>query len=287
MVTIRQGQIRDCKDLLTVYSTTRWFYRTRPEGFRTVEEVKDEHRGIGFKKWGWLVAEKDGAIVGEVVFRIEKSPVFGRIGIIRNMDIDVRFQKEAIGTQLTKAAEKIMKEKRVARIFLVTPPEVYNFWMKVEYFSRGSLDYIQANPEKIKTVPPRGVKRVELKNVNKLPKSMDFSNIALPGLLVETLGRIVDNGHLGKLFEFYKKDVLIGVSAILKASPKEAEFVIDVIPSYEDYADVILGNTLAVASQWKVKKVRCMIPTDQLDHYKPVARWSIERAKDIPVTRIV
>jgi len=279
--------MRDCKDLLTVYSTTRWFYRTRPEGFKTVAEVKDEHRGMGFKKWGWLVAEKDDTVVGEVVFRVEKNPVVGRIGIIRNMDIDVRFQKETIGTQLTRAAEKIMKEKRVARVVLVTPPAAYNYWMKVGYFSRGSLDYIWANPEKIKTVPPRGVKRVELKNVSKLPKSMDFSNIASPGLLLETLGRIVDDGLSGKIFEFQKNDALVGVGAILKTNKKESEFVIDITSIGEDYVDVIASKTASIAKRWKVKKVRSLVPTDQLERYKPIARWSAERAMGIPVTRIL
>ncbi|MCK5150681.1 MAG: GNAT family N-acetyltransferase, partial [Candidatus Thorarchaeota archaeon] len=192
MVTIRKGKMRDCKDLLTVYQTTRWFYRTKEKGFKTVEEIKVEHRGVGFKNWGWLVAEKDGVVVGEVVFRTEKNPIVGKIGIIRNVDIDVRHQKSNIGTMLTRAAEVVLKEKRAARVVLMTPPEAYNFWMKISYFARGSLLIIKANPEKIKAIPPKRVKTVRLKEVSGLPKSMEFSNNAAPGLLAEVVRKIVD-----------------------------------------------------------------------------------------------
>ena len=132
MVIIRKGKIRDCKDLLTVYQTTRWFYRNTPDGFRTVEQIKKEHKSVGFKNWGWLVAEEKGKVVGEIVFRAEKNPIAGKIGIIRNLDIDVRQQKLDVGTKLTQAAEVAMKGKRVFRVVATTPPAAYNYWMKVK-----------------------------------------------------------------------------------------------------------------------------------------------------------
>ncbi|MHA1907570.1 MAG: GNAT family N-acetyltransferase [Candidatus Thorarchaeota archaeon] len=287
MVTIRQGKMRDCKDLLTVYQTTRWYYRTRESGFKTVEEVKDEHRGVGFKNWGWLVAERNGVVVGEVVFRIEKNPNVGRIGLIRNVDIDVRYQKSAIGTKLTRAAEAVLKEKRALRIVLMTPPEAYNYWMKVEYFARGSLLNIKANPQKMKKILPKGVKAITLKEVTRLPKSMEFSNIAAPGLLAESVGKIVDDGFKGKLFEFYRQDRLVGVGSIFKSNQKESEFVVDATKQGIDHLGYMILKTASTAKSWNVKKVVCTIPKDQLLHYKPVARWSVEDARDIPVTRII
>ena len=74
MINIRAGKIRDCKDLLTVYQTTRRVYQTIPGSYTTVEDIIREHRTVDFKNWGWLVAEMDGNIVGEIVFRIEKNP---------------------------------------------------------------------------------------------------------------------------------------------------------------------------------------------------------------------
>ena len=49
MVTIRQGKMRDCTDLLTVYQTTRWYHRIKDNGYKTVEEVKDEHAPVEVK----------------------------------------------------------------------------------------------------------------------------------------------------------------------------------------------------------------------------------------------
>ncbi len=287
MVTIRQGKMRDCKDLLTVYQTTRWYYRTRENGFKTVEEIKDEHRGVGFKKWGWLVAEKDGVVVGEIVFRTEKNPIVGRIGIIRNMDIDVRHQKSKIGTMLTRAAEVVLKEKRAARIVLMSPPEAYNYWMKVSYFARGSLLIIKATPEKMKTIPPKGVKTVRLKEVSGLPKSMEFSNNAAPGLLAEVVHKIVDIGLAGRLFEFYLQEKLVGVGAIYKSSSKQADFVVDATKFGQEHLGYMIFKIASTAKTWKMKKVVGIIPKDQLDYYKSVARWSVEDARDIPVTRIL
>ncbi|MFW9850112.1 MAG: GNAT family N-acetyltransferase [Candidatus Thorarchaeota archaeon] len=287
MVTIRQGKMRDCTDILTIYQTTCRYYRTRQDGFKTVEEVKSEHRGVGFKNWGWLVAEIDGIVVGEIIFHIEKNPIVGRIGIIRNIDIDVRQQKKKIGTQLIRATEKILKERGAARIVLKTPPEAYNFWMKVEYFARGALLTIKTNPDKFKSVNASGVKAVRLKDVDRLPKSMEFSNIATPGLLVNRVRNIVDEGKRGQLFEYFLKGNLVGVGVVIKTTPSTAEFVVDTTLNGKDHLGYIISKTASTAKTWNVKGVTTIIPKDQLDNYKSVARWSVEDFQEIPVTRII
>ncbi|MGD9396023.1 MAG: GNAT family N-acetyltransferase, partial [Candidatus Thorarchaeota archaeon] len=163
MVTIRQGVMKDCTDLLEVYQGTRWFYRSRKGGYTTVEQVKDEHRGPAFERWGWLVAEEKGKVIGEIVFRAEKNPVSGKVGIIRNLDIDVRNQKTMIGTQLTRAAEDVLRSKRVVRVVATTPPAAYNYWMKIKYFARGSIMKISISATKIPPARTPKVKTVQLK----------------------------------------------------------------------------------------------------------------------------
>lgn len=287
MVEIRQGKLSDCKDLLTVYQTTRWYYLERENGYTTVEDVKAEHQLLGFKNWGWLVAEKDGIVIGEIVFRVEKNPVAGRIGIIRSLDVDVRHQKTTIGTQLTRAAEKTLKEKRAARVVSISPPEAYNFWMKVEYFARGSLVNINVNPERVKKVSPKGMKPFEIKNLDKLPKSMEFSNLAVPGLIVEMINQIKMKQSSGKLYEFYQSDALIGIGALRRVTPKLAEFVIDCTLLGKTHFGFLVDKIATAAIRLGVKKIMSKIPKDQVDLYRSVGRWSFEDAREIPVTRLL
>ncbi|NOR38473.1 MAG: GNAT family N-acetyltransferase, partial [Candidatus Thorarchaeota archaeon] len=134
MLTIRQGGMRDCKDLLDVYMGAHW-----TENYTTVEQVKAAHRGIGFLKWGWLVADMGGRVVGEILFRIETNPVVGKIGVITDIGVDVRYQKKGLGKKLVTAAESALKAKKVGRLVATSPPDVYNFWMKLNWFARGSL----------------------------------------------------------------------------------------------------------------------------------------------------
>ena len=132
MLTIRQGGMRDCKDLLDVYMNTHW-----TEKYTTVEQVKAVHRGISFHKRGWLVGEVNDRVVGEALFRVEDNPAVGRIGIITNIGVDVRYQKRGIGTKLVAAAESALKAKKVGRLVATSPPDVYNFWMKMKWFFDG------------------------------------------------------------------------------------------------------------------------------------------------------
>lgn len=287
MVTIRQGVMKDCTDLLEVYQGTRWFHRVREGGYTTLEDIKNEHRGASFVRWGWLVAEERGRAIGEIVFRYEKNPIAGRIGIIRNLDVDVRNQKTTIGTQLTRAAENVLRKKKVARVIATTPPSAYNYWMKVNYFARGSIINISLSTSKITKNLPKKVKAATLKDISKLPKSMKFSHIAYPGALAELVARIIKNPKDGKLMEFYSSERLVGVGAIMREDAKNALFVTDVTKHGLEYVDAVVLKTIGAASSWNVKKVRSVIPKDSLGVYSKFPKWSSEMSTDIPVTRLL
>ncbi len=287
MVTIRQGVMKDCKDLLEVYQGTRWFHRVQEGGYTTLEQVKDEHRGAAFERWGWLVAEERGKVVGEIVFRFERNPVGGRVGIIRNLDIDVRNQKSMIGTKLTRAAEEVLRKKKVVRVVATTPPSAYNYWMKVSYFARGSIMNVHLPISKIPQKKTTKVKTVNLKDVSKLPKSMRFSHIAYPGSLAELAARVIDGEAVGNLMEFYSDNRLVGVGVATKEDAKTALFVADVTRHGLDFADVIISRTAGASSKWKVKKIRSIIPKDKLGIFTSFAKWTSEMSTDIPVTRLL
>ncbi|MGY5864766.1 MAG: GNAT family N-acetyltransferase [Candidatus Thorarchaeota archaeon] len=287
MVTIRQGVMKDCKDLLEVYQGTRWFHRVREGGYTTLEHVKEEHRGAAFERWGWLVAEERGKVIGEIVFRYEKNPVSGRVGIIRNIDIDVRNQKTAIGTKLTRAAEDVLRSKRVVRVISTTPPAAYNYWMKVKYFARGSILNIRLPQTKITPKKTTKVKTTILKDVKKLPTSMKFSHIAYPGSLAELAARVIAGESPGKFLEFTSDGKLIGAGVISKETAKSALFVADVTKRGLQYADVVLSRVASAPANWKTKTLRSVIPKDQLPAYNSLTRWKSEVSTDIPVTRLI
>ena len=287
MPTIRQGKMKDCTDLLEVYQGTRFFYRTQKEGYTTVEQIKDEHRGVAFSKWGWLVAEEKGRVLGEIVFRTEKNPIVRKIGIIRNLDIDVRYQKAYLGTKLTQAAETVMKKRRVVRVIATTPPAAYNYWMKVKYFARGSISNVKLPISRVPELRTSKIKTVKIKSPTKLPKSMKFSYIAYPGSLAEMAGNIIDGRVTGTLLEFTSNDRVIGLGAIIKKDSKTASFVADVTKKGLDYANIVVSRTARIAVPWKVKSVETTIPKDQVGLYTSFAKWSSELSTDIPVTKLL
>ncbi len=287
MVTIRTGKMKDCSDLLEVYQGTRWFYRMREGGYTTTEQIKHEHRGVAFEKWGWLVAEQDAKVVGEIVFRIEKNPLAGRFGIIRNLDVDVRFQKSTIGTQLTRAAEAVMKKRKVVRVIATTPPAAYNYWMKVNYFARGSILNLKTQLAKIPIKKSSQVKMNKIDGSGKLPKSMRFSNFSYPGALAELAGEIIDSNIRGNLLEFSENEKLLGVGAIAKRDANSAIFVVDVTKLGFEHIDTVISRTVRVASSWKVKTVETKIPKDHQSLFTSIAKWSSELSTDIPVTKLL
>jgi len=252
-----------------------------------VEQIKEEHRGAAFSRWGWLVAEEKGKIVGEIVFRAEKNPIAGKIGIIRNLDIDVRHQKVDIGTKLTRAAEAVMKEKRVVRVIATTPPAAYNYWMKVKYFARGSISNLKLSLKKVPEMRTPKVKTVKIKNPAKLPKSMKFSSIAYPGSLAEMAGDVIDGRSKGQLLEFTIDGRTIGVGVIVKKDAKTASFVADVTKKGIEHSSLVISRTARAANPWKVKSVITTVPKDQVGIYTSFAKWSSELSTDIPVTKLL
>lgn len=287
MVTIRQGMMKDCTDLLEVYQGTRWFYRTREGGYKTVEQVKEEHRGAAFERWGWLVAEDKGHVVGEIVFRSEKTPSTGKVGIIRNLDVDVRHQKETIGTKLTNAAESVLRNRKVVRVTATTPPAAYNYWMKVKYFARGSITNLKLPINKIPEKKSTAVKTVRLEKLAKLPTSMKFSHIAYPGALAELAGDVIDGRLDGKLLEYYSNDRLIGVGVVAKQDTKSAKFIADITKRGLEYSDIVISRTAKTAAVWKLKTVHTTVPKDQVGTHMNLCKWSSELSTDIPVTRLL
>jgi GNAT superfamily N-acetyltransferase len=287
MVVIRTGKMNDCRDLLTVYQTTRWYHGVRPDGYKTVEQVKDEHRGIGFKRWGWLVAELDGTIVGEIVFRIEKNPSSGKLGIVRNLDIDVRFQKKEIGTQLTRAAEDVLRSRGAVRVVLTTPPEAYNYWMKIGYFARGSLLRISANLDDVPVDRSRSLERFRLDNESTISKKFLFSNVAYPGLLVDSMREIMIEGKPGRIMKFDLDSDFAGIGVIYKKNPETAEFLVDATKSGMSELGSMTRKTLGLARSWTVEGVSGLVPKGSFSLYEKSAPWSSELARDIPVTRIL
>ncbi|MFX1260820.1 MAG: GNAT family N-acetyltransferase [Promethearchaeota archaeon] len=281
MVKIRNGLLKDCRDLLEVYMGTRW-----SEGFTTVEQVKLEHKGVAFEKWGWLVAEVRGKVVGEILCRIEKNPIAGRIGIIRNLGIDVRHQKKAIGTKLTKAAEKVLRLKRAGRFVGTTTPEAYNYWMKVDYHKRYWLMRVEAPLSKIPSKSSRRLHRELLSSPKGLPKSMRFSNIAYPGELAEVVREIITYGKSGLMMEFHSDDVLAGVGAVVMQDDKTAKFIADVTPKGNDYANLVVLQTAKAAAKLKPKSVWTLIPEDRLPWYQSLAKWKSEMYRNFPITKL-
>ncbi|MHA2433096.1 MAG: GNAT family N-acetyltransferase, partial [Candidatus Thorarchaeota archaeon] len=280
MVKIRRGTMKDCKDLLEVYMGTRW-----SERISTVEQVKNEHRGVAFEKWGWLVATFRGKVVGEILFRVERNPVAGKLGIIRSLGVDVRYQKRDIGTKLTRAAERAMKEKKVGRIVATTPPEAYNYWMKVDYHKRYWVMRIQAKPSKIPVKKSTKVKSVTVSPSSGLPRSMRFSNLAYPGELAEVVREIVTNKKPGILQEHYSDDRLVGVGAVVLEG-KAARFVADVTVKGEEHAGLIVCRTAKAASKLRAQTVFTLVPQDRLSWYLTLNKWKSEMHRDFPVTKL-
>jgi hypothetical protein len=279
--------MKDCTDLLEVYQGTRWFHRTKVGGYTTAEQVKDEHKGAAFERWGWLVAEEKGKVIGEIVFRAEKNPVSGKIGIIRNLDIDVRNQKTGIGTKLTRAAEDVLRKKRVVRVVATSPPAAYNYWMKVKYFARGSIINISLTIPKIPLLRTPKVKTLNLKNAIKLPVSMHFSHISYPGSLAELAASVIDGTYKGNLMEYYSDERLVGVGVVAQIDSKTARFVADVTKRGLPFTDIVVSRTAEFALKWKVKKVHSVISKDHLGVFTSFAKWSSETSTDIPVTRLL
>ncbi|MGM0687812.1 MAG: GNAT family N-acetyltransferase [Promethearchaeati archaeon] len=278
---IRKGKMWDSNDLLTVYQTTRW-----SEEY-TSEEVKEEHRLVGLERWGWLVAEKGDQVIGEIIFRAEPTPQKGLVGVIRSIDVDIRFQKQGVGCELVAEAERILKDKSVQRIMVRSPPSAYNFWMKLGYFARGSLTWIEDEIDNIPIMRTSSISTHRLKDFDALPDTIAFSNLALADSLAKTVSDVVDKGKVGRVFEFRKEKEPIGSGVIVKRDAKRAEFVADVLPRATDFFPVIISRTARSASGWTTETAFSVVPEDSLGSFIKSGTWDIQEAHDIPVTKLL
>ncbi|MBS3794511.1 MAG: GNAT family N-acetyltransferase [Candidatus Thorarchaeota archaeon] len=278
---IREGKMWDCNDLLTVYQTTRW-----SEEY-TAEQVKQEHRLVGLERWGWLVAEKDDQVIGEIIFRVEPTPNKGLVGIVRSIDVDIRFQKQGVGRKLVSEAESILKKKQAQRIVIRSPPSAYNFWMKLGYFKRGQLTWIEDEIEDIPVMRNSSISTHRLRGLNDLPDSLAFSHFALADSLAKAASDVIDKGEVGRVFEFKREGKPIGAGVVVKRDAKKAEFVADIVPDALDYFSVIVSRTARAANPWTTKTAYSVIPDDSLGQYIESATWDIKEARDIPVMKLL
>jgi N-acetylglutamate synthase-like GNAT family acetyltransferase len=274
--------MRDCKDILTIYQTTRWLRRR----YSTVEEVKTEHRAFGFNNWGWLVAEHEGQVVGEIIIGTEKNPASGPIGLIRSIDVDIRYQKKNIGAQLVHAAEETLKTKRVGRVVTNSPPEAYNFWMKIKYFARGSLFEIEAP---VRGIPTRNTARLTAVPIDPsdLPKDWVFSLVAPPGELLTVVGEISEGKRDGRILEFYSGKILTGLGAVVRSEGKRAQFVADCMPQGIDCLEEVISKTAKLSSSLKATSAFTRVASDYLHRYQGLADWSTVLSQEIAVNRFL
>ncbi len=286
-VTIRQGKIRDCADLFTVYQTTRWDRKNNDSGYGTVEEIKDDHRGSGFSNWGWLVAESQGVVIGEIVAVTERNPSIGKVGLIQSLDVDARYQKRGVGMALSLAAEKTLAKKGAERIAVVTPSEAYNYWMKADYFARGPLANISTTPSRIKENSTTGLKAVQRKVPDRLPPSARFSHFAVPGRLGNIVRMISNKKRVGKFIEFYTGSDFSGAGALAKMDNGVAEFVVDSYSRDDTKYSAMVSRVLSLAKAMNVRRIRGVVPKDQLDRYSKSASWSVEDSRDILVNKLL
>ncbi len=283
MVKIRKGRMRDCADILTIYQTTRWLQKK----YMTVEQVRQEHRGLFFRRWGWLVAEIDGQVVGEVTVRVERNPTSGKMGIIRTMDVDVRHQKKGIGTLLVKEAEVVLRKRKAVRVVADSPPEAYNFWMKIGYFARGSLLDLSIQRERLPKPSQRGLDVKEITDVRRLPSSLKYSNMAHPGLLADMARDVLVFGMKGRVLEFGLNGRPAGTGVMMVDDDKMGHFVADVNRRGRSHLEEVILHTARATHRWRATEVSTMIPKDRLPYYEEAAPWTVDSCRIIPVTRLL
>ncbi len=280
---IRRGTLHDCRDLLTVYQTTRWFSRQ----YSTVEEVKSEHRGRLFNRREWRVAVMDDRVVGETVFRNEETSWGGLIGIIDSIDVDIRYQKQHIGTGLVRNAEQELAQRGATRVVTYTAPENYNFWMKLGYFSRGSIVRLRCRLADVRTRGTLSVRGKPLAEFYHTPRILRYSNVATPGLVGRLASEIVDRGHRGRVLQVVRDEKTIGVAVVLKRDPVRGEIAVDVYPGNENLMQDAIILALRASSRYRVSEVECLVPSDRTHYFEETGSWRVEDPLLVPVTRLL
>ncbi|MCF2136943.1 MAG: GNAT family N-acetyltransferase [Candidatus Thorarchaeota archaeon] len=280
---IRQGVLKDCKDILTIYQTTRWL----DHKYTHVDEVKKEHQGLFFRRWGWLVAEIDEKVIGEIIFRTEENPTLGTVGIITSVDVDVRYQKHGVGRELVSRAEQILSERGVSRTFTDTPPEAYNFWMKLGYFARQPLLTIEADISSVVNSRSRTIQARPLEKFYHLPYSVKFSHLAPVGHLSRLAEPVLEGTTRGAVYELYKNNELVGSCVVARTNNGTVEFIADVREGKEELLKTVAIRAATLAKKLRVKRIKTIIPKVQWEKYEGIADWSVNDSNLIPITRLL
>ncbi len=281
---IRRGQISDCTDLLTVYQTTR----PRETVPKTVEDVKRQHRSIMFCKWGWLVAIEGSHVIGEITFRPTESPSLGPVGVITSLDVDARFQHRSVGRSLVSAAEEVMRERHIKSIHVDSPPSAYNYWMRLNYFSKDRLLRLVTETGHVRFRKRTGMEILSVSRSNDIPPTLHYFNITHPGYLLNIAEQVLDGGLSGAVFEYKMDGVPIGASALsITSSDRPAHIVADFTVSGEAYYGDILRHIIREARQLGSTKACTLVSTEQLHRVDTITKWSTEEADIIPMMRIL
>ncbi|MEM2142598.1 MAG: GNAT family N-acetyltransferase [Candidatus Thorarchaeota archaeon] len=282
MIQVRQGQIRDCKDMLTVYRTTRFPERN----YESVSEVRQEHELYVSRRWGWLVADADGPVIGEVVFDIEHN-CRGPVGIILGLDVDARYQRQGVGRMLTSAAESFLGSRGVRRVVVESPPDAYNYWMRLGYFSVGGLARIRAPLKSIAWTGRNSLDRILVDRENGLSRVRRFHTLGRPGGLTRLIGDIVNGTRRGLVAEFRCDNRSVGLGAVVKCDGGEAVFSADVTEDGIEHYGEVIERTVRLASTLRAKSVETAVPADRLDDYSALCSWTVEPHVGVPLMKLL
>ena len=226
-------------------------------------------------------------VVGEIMFRTELTPWAGTIGIIDSVDVDVRYQKRHIGTSLVRRAEQDLAAAQASRVIAFSPPEAYNFWMKLGYFARTGLVNLRAKISSISRESRNDIEMAPLAEFYHIPRFLRYSNIAPPGKIGVLASEIFDLNKRGILLQFTKHGRIVGAAAVVKRDSLHAEFVADVMAGHEELARNVISMAARAASRFRVKEVLTTVPKDKTEYYNQAGEWRWEESIVIPVTKIL
>ncbi|MHA1654050.1 MAG: GNAT family N-acetyltransferase [Candidatus Thorarchaeota archaeon] len=280
---IRHGMISDCKDLLTVYQTTRW----QQHSYTQVQQVKDEHRGRMFRRFNWLVAEVDDQVIGETIFATTERVGVGLVGVFLSLDIDVRHQKRGIGRELVRSAENAMAQTGAVRAFADAPPSSYNFWMKMGYFATRPVVVLKRSTAGARGRLPRDITMREISDFYHTPRALRFSNLAHVGATLRLAREILDFGRSGMIVEFRSHESIAGVGVVCQRTSSVGEFVVDVMPGHEEHLSAMTGCITRLARRMRLKEIYSNVPIDAVDLFTDTTGWAEDEESLVPVTRLL
>jgi len=143
-LNIRKAEKEDLEEIVKMWHTLASSHQEMMRGYELAEDCREKWRKFienGFDREGMctFVAEKENELVGflNVVIR-ERMSIFEYTHIGMILDVFVKEEKrgEGVGTQLTKRAERWIKEKGVNIAVLTVSPEnerAVKFWEEAGY----------------------------------------------------------------------------------------------------------------------------------------------------------